>query len=450
MTWAFYAYACGTAPAVPLLLGYLGVPALLVFQIGLATYILSTSVASTAFLVFAARFPDDAATGWRRKADSAAPYIFIALVIATLVSNYEYFVADSPSAVPVFLALTSAFIGLYILGFAALVTTYFGSAGSARQRTSWVIAGLAVSAVVLGAQALDVVTHFWPSTAVGVDALSLFNVAVPLTVAYAVLRHNILDIRFVISRALVYGVMTSLLVVVFALIDWIFVKQLENTGLGIVAEVGAAVGLGFWLNSLHHHVDQFVDSVFFRQRYLMEKRLARVAGALPHAVTADFVDETLVAEPHNALQLASCAVFRRIDDGQYVRTKSLGWSDDDCRTLDLNDPMLLQLVAGQVPLDLHDLRWPRTDLPDGAARPVLAVPVLVRRQLIDFALYGSRAVGEALDPDEVKSLNALASGASVAFDHIEAEELRRKVDAVVRENQALRTAIAADNGGHGL
>jgi hypothetical protein len=96
------------------------------------------------------------------------------------------------------------------------------------------------------------------------------------------------------------------------------------------------------------------------------------------------------------------------------------------------------LLHGELgPLRLSDIRWPRRDLPQGVGEPVLAVPVLVRHRLIAIALYGSHSNGEALDPDEVDAIDRLASGAAAAYDHLEAEALRR-------ENELLRGLAAGD------
>jgi hypothetical protein len=74
------------------------------------------------------------------------------------------------------------------------------------------------------------------------------------------------------------------------------------------------------------------------------------------------------------------------------------------------------------------IRRPRPDLPRGDKEPVLAIPVLVRDRLIAIALYGSHINREALDPDEGASIDRLAGGAAAAYDHLEAEALRREIE----------------------
>lgn len=210
-------------------------------------------------------------------------------------------------------------------------------------------------------------------------------------------------------------------------------RALAGTNFTLPAEIGAAVALGFWLNGLHNRVDQFIDFVFFRGRHMAEVRLARVADALPHASAPEAIDGLLVREPADALQLASAALFRLDNDGSYRRAATIGWLPGSAQALEADDPLVLHLKAAHAPLDIEMMSWPRTDVPIGPARPVLALPIVVRRQLVAIALYGAHADGVDLDPDEVRAVSGLAVGAAAAYDHIEAETLRRAYEALRRE-----------------
>ena len=90
--------------------------------------------------------------------------------------------------------------------------------------------------------------------------------------------------------------------------------------------------------------------------------------------------------------------------------------------------MLLQTENG--PLSLYDHPWRTQDVPSGPAHPVLALPVIVRRELAVVVFYGAHMHGELLDPDEVKAIAGLAPGAAAAYDHLEAQAWKNEVDAL--------------------
>jgi hypothetical protein len=256
-----------------------------------------------------------------------------------------------------------------------------------------------------------------------------------LTVGYCIVRHRILDINFVINRALVYGAVTIVIVGIFVLIDWFFTRTLSSR-LGLLADIAAALIIGVTLDRLHHRIDHLMDSVFFRRRHLAEMRMKRIAAALQHAASLSAIDSALVEEPADWLQLASAAIFRR--DGQrYVRRAAIGWNETMSEELTIEDRLVLQLEAEQTPLHVDEVHWKRSDVPEGVAHPALVMPIVIRRRLEGFALYGSHRAGEAVDPDEQKVLEGLMMGAAAAYDHLEAEALREENRRLREERVAL-------------
>lgn len=247
---------------------------------------------------------------------------------------------------------------------------------------------------------------------------------------------------FVISRALVYTVLTTVLVGALSIIDWFFIEKLKLVKLGSIAEVGAAVAIGFWFNGLHRRVDAFIDATFFRQRYRAELQLARDAAALPLAPTTAAIAHFLVDEPASALSLGSAVLFRR-RDGVFVREASCGWESDHLSRLDERDVPLLMLVQTENgPLSLYDHPWRGDGVPQGPARPVLALPIVIRRELAAVVFYGAHQHGEPLDPDETRALAQLGHAAAIAYDHLEAESMRRELQTMRSEIDALRSVIA--------
>jgi hypothetical protein len=256
-----------------------------------------------------------------------------------------------------------------------------------------------------------------------------------------VLRHRVIDVRFAVSRAIVYATLTAAVVAAFAFIDWFFTEKLSAAKMGTVAEMGAAVAIGFWFNTLHRKIDLFVDGVLFRRRHLAERRLALAASALPHAASLRAAAELLTAEPVHAFELTSGAVFMRSEDEDFRRIFAIAWSDECITQLPNDDLLLARLRASREALSLHELYWPPiSNCPEASAAPILAIPVLIRSQLAAIVLLGPHASGEAFDPDELRSLDALCVGASAAFDHLEAEQRRT-------ENESLRKVVEQLRGG---
>ena len=90
---------------------------------------------------------------------------------------------------------------------------------------------------------------------------------------------------------------------------------------------------------------------------------------------------------------------------------------------------------------LADVVWPSDERPTHLGDAVLAMPVLLRDQLVAIVLYGPHHSGADIDPDEVRSIVLLVERAGAAYDHIEARTLRAQVDALIRESDAKQREI---------
>jgi hypothetical protein len=424
MTWGFYLYTIGSNP---------GSDSVVDAMLPAGAYLINWSLENACiaagyvgFLVFALRFPRAEVARWRAVVSRLTPLLFVLLICIGIATVVMPFVFGVPSALAfkTFVIMGSL---VFAVGFAALLSTYSHVRGLDRQRIKWVIMGfgIALPSFVLAFLfdvSSSITVPYW-----FIGLLLCLNLLVPVTIAYAVIHHHVIDVSFVISRAVVYTALTALLVATFGIIDFEIGQRLSSTGLTVAIQVVVSIAFAFWLNAIHARINEFVDSTLFKRRHLAEKQLARIARALPHAQTSDGVDRMLVDEPVAALDLTSAALFRTDDSGRAVLAFHRGWPETSPSALDADDSLLLQLTADQMPLDLREVHWHRDDLPVATARPLLALPVTVRRRLAAFVLYSGHRGGEALDPTEQRSIGSLAIGAAAAYDHLEAEFLRRRV-----------------------
>ncbi|MFI5389268.1 MAG: hypothetical protein ACHQY2_06070, partial [Candidatus Eremiobacterales bacterium] len=371
-TWGFFLFCIGYAPASQAVFN-LVIPAPWVLY---GSMVLNTILAAglAGLIVFALRFLQSSVSGWRRWAELVAPALVFAGVAAVgvLETWNTYFIGQPAEWVAhVGIAFTA---GGALVVIVALIDTYIHRAGADRQRIRWVVFGFGV-ALASELVVTIVQTEATNTPLVVTSAIGLLTLIAPISVAYAVVKHHVIDVNFIVSRTLVYGVLTTIFVGMFAFIDWFVGRVLDQTRWALIAEVAAAIGVGFWLNGLHSRVDRFVDSVLFRRRHAAEHRLARLARGLPHATSIAVVDASLIAEPCDALDLASAALFRRDVSGRYTRVTAVGWPEGTAEELSIDDPLILHLQAERGVIRLGELHWSRDDAPTGLARPALALPI---------------------------------------------------------------------------
>jgi hypothetical protein len=440
MTWAFYIYCVGRRWG-DLWFYWPGSDAF--FWINMFAIAALGGASSVLLTIFALRFPSNRVEGWRRFAERLATLLVLPFAIAGpyILLRANFWGVPSQRLTDLFIALTSL---MYLVAAAVFIVTLIQSHGEERQRLRWILVFpvVLVLRVVTIYQANGMLPHVLPDWFP--RALMILEISIPVVVAYAVVRRRVFDVEFAISRALVYAAITALIGGSFLLLDWFMSKQFAETRFTLTAEIILALAIGSWLNMLHRNVDRFVDSTFFRQRHLAEERLKKAAAAVVRAESHDVVDRFLVHEPVRALDLTSAALFRRNDaSSHFARSVAEGWNHIGSQELTSDDPLVLHLLAEESPIRLADVIWAADERPTHVGDAVLAMPVLLRDQLVSIVLYGAHRNGADIDPDEVRSIALLVDNAGAAYDHIEARTLRAQVASLIRERDAARHEISA-------
>jgi hypothetical protein len=388
------------------------------------------SVAGTVGLVvFALRFPSDAPSGWRAVVDRLALPIAVLFAVPNLAWDATSLLSgESPAAWMSYGSTVGALVLIAFAG-ATLVATYAATARERRQRLQWVIVGILCTLLSLG----SAWARYWSATYpfASSNALlwiaTLLYAAAPFAIAYAVIRQRVFEISFVLGRTLVYTIVSGTIFGFFAMVEWLAGRLIEQTGVAIAFVALAAILVAFSLDALYERVEHLVERTLFRKRHLAERRLSDVAAELPAASSADAVESALLTEPVRAYALSGAKLFLRDANGEYRNGRS-----------SLEPAIPLQLQGRQ-----RSVRLARGEA-------VLAVPVLVRARLYAVALYGPHRNGEDIDPDEASSLEAIATAAGMAYDHLEAARCeraaarwRKLAERQARELAALRARNAA-------
>ena len=418
MTWSFYAYATGflsTQPSIAFYQSYLHGATFTVLS-----FLLNTvwgNFAVLPLLPFILRFPDDRLTGFNKAFDRG---LWIAIVLAFDAYVYEW-VSYEQGTVPSWSVALDTWLPLatFVLATLILVQKYKHATPQMRQRLGFLTIGLIVSFVAYA-------VYFIPSVPRSVAEIVGFGVVImPISVMYAVLKHRVIDINFVLNRALVYGILSVFVISFVSLLDWFAGHVIAGERLATGIELVLTIAVGFLLDRINRAVSNGVDLIFFRERRAAEDYIRRAARALPYATDESAINDSLVQIPDDALKLSAAALYRRAQDGD--RFEGIATSTNTTVAppgFDRNHLLVRMLQSGEQRVWLEELRG-HLDR-EQAKNYVLAVPVTVRHDLVSFTLYGPHRNGSQLDPDEVELLEDLAREASRAYDHIEAVRLRER------------------------
>ncbi len=261
---------------------------------------------------------------------------------------------------------------------------------------SWVFDVLPFAVALAGSKILF--THYG-------DVLGAGSVAfLALGIAYPVLRHRMIDLNILISRATVFTIVSLIIVALFVSIEWGASRVLERV-LGITIERAnvpsqvitfvLVIFLGLSARWIHRFVEGTMMRAFFRKRLRGLADIEACAEEIDVATDVRAITDVAVATVMRSLDVCACSIYLH-DGSAYARTATSG-------AIDLPERYGFNDVA---PLKLR--RWRRhVELQDGSPG-TLFLPMLVRGDLLGFVACGAKIDRTTFLDDEIAALTKLA------------------------------------------
>ncbi|HEY0380935.1 MAG TPA: hypothetical protein VGC72_01940 [Candidatus Elarobacter sp.] len=386
-----------------------------------------------AALSLAVTFPQPSARGIRRFLRRFNPWLLAATLAVEAVAIVLSVVLQRPT--PRWLSMVAT---VETLAFFAAITVAFvvairGATGADKQRVRWVAYSLGIG--FAGPLITFIVAVTTGRVEGPVAYLGFSLLAVPLGLGYAIVRHRVVDIGFVINRALVFGVISGVVIVAFMALEWtlssVFVRVSKVTSTSL--ELMLALLLGFSLRGIHSRVDAFIDDLFFRSRHEAERALKTFAREVAYVTDP----RVAVARAHGELVGRSGAS----DAAVYVVTGTEAVRVDPAESaavdrVDVDDPALVRMRATRLPVALADVA--------SAFAGDHAFPMCVRDTITGAVVLGAKTNGETYAPDEIATVETVVLALGNALDALQTAALKAEIARVLLDGapvEALRRTV---------
>jgi len=251
--------------------------------------------------------------------------------------------------------------------------------------------------------------------------------------AYAIVRHRLMDIEFVIKRSFVYSVLVALIVGVYSLI--IFISQ-EFFGsiIGmrwLLAILGSGlIAIGF--KPLEIAFTNFTDKYFFRKKYEYYRALEEVSTKITEGTSTKEILTTLYSAFFDIIKASSPKIF--LPESFFVKDgKSdhfLLWDKNTLRPLpEIIEPgnPIYETVKNSKGMILKEKVIVNKDLMREfeEKKIELAIPGIFRGRLIALILLGPKLSEEAYSEEDLRLLKDMANHAAIALANTRTyEEIR--------------------------
>jgi hypothetical protein len=169
-----------------------------------------------------------------------------------------------------------------VVGSAASIVVRFRRArGLERQQLKWL-----AYAVVVATVALLLASREWAGWAVAEVVALVAGGFIPVAIGIAILRYRLFDIDRLISRTLVYGLLTALLAGVYATGVFVVGRLLDPaTGDSALAVAASTLAVAALFQPLRRRIQRLVDRRFNRSRYDAARTVEAFSGRLREGST---------------------------------------------------------------------------------------------------------------------------------------------------------------------
>jgi len=330
---------------------------------------------------------------------------------------------------------TLLFAGI-VLCCVAFTDTWRHVEAERRERLRWLFVGFALSlanfcliaAYYFGAFSSTSTTDL----VVGIVSDTMVVIAL-LILTYAILRHRVIDVGFVINRGLVFAAFTGLLLVSFGIVEWLvdhFVR-FENRESSVLLDGIIALALFLVFHRVRHWIETLVERVFFRSWHLKEAALDRFLETAPQFSQPDALTEALIAAVDAYAGCRGSGIYQRDETGRFILQRST--LDQLPRELGADAEVIVEMKAFRAPVHIGG----RLALASAA----LALPMVRRSELVGLLAVGKKIAREIYRPDEIDNLARAVRQVGFDLYALRLEQLEQRRLELEQQNEGLRQGL---------
>lgn len=329
--------------------------------------------------------------------------------------------------------LLSAYAGLIILlaaaGLVLLILAEERAHASGNrvraQQINLILAGFFVS--IGNAIVINLFLQPFYNISLALSRFGLYGMTV-LTFAtgYAILRHRLFEVRFVIVRAVGFLILLGAVGIVYVAAIFFFPLYLFDLALdprlligGIVLTTIVAMTSGY----IRTLTGKLTRRLFFKGEYDAAELLSRLTHIMAETIDLDAITGKILASVTAEMEVTKAA-FVIVDKRKILKVRAVGFSEDAMRSLPLEE------LFGP---SLRNKVFVFEELQEGALKDLFRaldisaiVPIRVEAMRVALFVLGPRPSGEAYYARDVGFLDTFASTAGLAIQNAKTyEELKR-------------------------
>jgi two-component system NtrC family sensor kinase len=314
--------------------------------------------------------------------------------------------------------------------------------------------------IMLGLGGAALMAHFNFLPLAGIGFYPLGNIAfVPLLLlGFAVLKHDLLDIGFVVQKGLLYSILTGLVTGSYAVMIILFNQLFKGLGQrwSFLFSVLFFVVIVFVFEPLKKHLQLFIDSLVFKGKYDYQKTLMALSNTLASMLNLDDIMEETLTTLTEAMYVDWGYVMLRDEANGAFEVHSRKGTLSHVRDLSIGEarPLIVELARKKREASRYSLeQWSQhCDNPAGlredfnALGGTVVIPMVFKGSINGLLVLGNKRSGDLFTAQDFELLRTLANQCALAIENAKAyaliEDLNANLESMVQERtEALTKAL---------
>ena len=313
--------------------------------------------------------------------------------------------------------------------------------------------------IILGLGGAALMAHFDLLPLAGVSFYPLGNFAfVPiLLLGYAVLKHDLLDIGFMVQKGLIYPVLTGLLTGCYALTIILFNQVFKGVGQkgSILFSVLFFLVIVFVFDPLKKRLQSIIDGLLFKGKYDYQKTLMALSDAMASMLNLDEIMDKTLSTLTDAMHLDWGYVMLMDDVGDEFRVRSqMGTISKESLSLTASSPLIQKMGRQKREVTKYNVEPWCADCDDPCLLKrdfnllggTVILPLVCKGDMNGLLVLGNKKSGDLFTAQDFELLRTLGNQCAIAVENAKAyeliENLNVNLENIVEERtQELRKAL---------
>lgn len=271
----------------------------------------------------------------------------------------------------------------------------------------------------------------------------LLVLAFPVSFGYSIFKYKILDTEFIIKKGLVFGILTSIIILFY--LGIVYTADTILSGyIGTNRKVitfTAIIVITFTFDFFNKRAKDFVDKQFYKDRYNYRKALLDFSQELPKMKSIRQVLDKLGISAKQIMGIAKLNVWIYDDRYLNILKKEIQLKEEN-KTITFKDIWLDELMVkifsnNSEPVLLSEIKIDEMNLSEQDVEAIrkaniyLAVPIYLKDKLIGALNFSKKPSGKEYSEEDIYLLKTIASQTAISFEsaRLQVEELdKQKID----------------------